>query len=624
MQRGSSRPRRWWQVSAAAVLHGRAARGWGFGAQALAVATFAWLLYRYQPYLSGIVLIYAISALGLDWIMARAGQVSLANAPLMAIGAFTTAFVARQAWGVLPIAMIVSALVGGLTGLVIGVPALRIRGLYLVLTTLALQFLVADGLQLYEEHTGQLSGYAIPPARLGSVTLGYGGGFVVFLTLFLILTCFFLRGAYRGAPGRAWSATRQDEVAASVMGLDVSKAKLVAFVGSSSLIAVSGCLLAYYTQLAAASTFTLDFAISFAVMLIIGGTGSFAGVLVGATIVTLAPVAIQSASQQPWVPTTLQNWLGTNVYLVAAGLYGLLVLIVLLFLPAGLVPTVTSAAKAVMRRLHERRARAVTPTASTPVIRSRVEARAPKDRSKALLTVTDLNVQYSSGANAVAGVSIEVREGQIVAILGRNGAGKTSLLRGIGGFFRSEEVRVRGAVRFDGLDVSRKHPIQVARKGIVLVPERDKIFRNLTVSEHLKLASTRSSRRRSDDLVAALGPLAEKRNTPAGLLSGGQRQMLAIGMALCADPRLLMVDEFSLGLAPIAIHEIGDLLRDVAERLKLSMLLVEQNTSAALHIADYIYLMDSGEIVADGSSDNFRDTSALSKAYLGTSEGGSI
>ena len=177
--------------------------------------------------------------------------------------------------------MIVSALVGAVTGFVIGVPALRIRGLYLVLTTLALQFLIADGLQLYEEHTGELSGYSIPGASLAGITLGYGGAFVAFLTLFFILAWFFLRGVYRGAPGRAWSAARQDEVAASAMGLDVAKAKMVAFVGSSSLIAVSGCLLAYYTQLAAASTFTLDFAISFAVMLIIGGTGSVAGVLVG-------------------------------------------------------------------------------------------------------------------------------------------------------------------------------------------------------------------------------------------------------------------------------------------------------------------------------------------------------
>ena len=242
----------------------------------------------------------------------------------------------------------------------------------------------------------------------------------------------------------------------------------------------------------------------------------------------------------------------------------------------------------------------------------------------ALLTVTDLDVQYSSGANAVAGASIEVREGQIVAILGRNGAGKTSLLRGDSGFFRSEEVRVRGAVSFDGADIAGKHPMQIAKQGIVLVPERDKIFPNLTVNEHLKLASTRSSTRRSEDLFATLGPLAEKRKTPAGLLSGGQRQMLAVGMALCADPRLLMVDEFSLGLAPIAIQEIGALLRDVAQRLKLSMLLVEQNTDAALRIADYIYLMDSGVIVASGSSAKFRDASTLSKAYLGESEGGVV
>jgi ABC-type branched-subunit amino acid transport system ATPase component/ABC-type branched-subunit amino acid transport system permease subunit len=602
---------------------GSVPRGWVTCAQAAAIAAFAWVLYVYQPYLSGIVLIYAISVLGLDWIMHRAGQVSLANGPLMAIGAFTTAFISQHAWGVLPVSIIASAVVGGLTGLVIGLPALRVRGLYLVLTTLALQFLVADGLQLYESHTGQVSGYQIPQASLAGISLGYNGSFVAFLAVVLIVAAFFLRGVYRGAPGRAWSATREDEVAASVMGVDVAAAKLVAFVGSSALIAVSGSLLAYYSQQAEISTFTLDFAISFAVMLIVGGAGSVAGILVGATVITLAPVAIQSLFQQVAAGTSVQTWLGTNVYLVSAGLYGLLVLLVLLFLPDGLVPTVLRAASHLLARAAERGGPA--PQVARPAAEDRpaaTEPAHPRQRGRPLLRVTDLEVQYSSGAKAVAGAAIEVGDGEIVAVLGRNGVGKTSLLRGIAGFFRSEGVSVRGNVALGDTDLSGRSPHQVARQGIVLVPERNKVFPNLTVDEHLKMAASRTGRRRFEDLQDVLRPLSGHRATPAGLLSGGQRQMLAIGMALCAAPRLLMVDEFSLGLAPIATLEIGALLRDVTRKLNLSLLIVEQNTEAALRIADFIYIMDAGSVVASGPSAEFRDTQTLKDVYLGTGEGG--
>jgi branched-chain amino acid transport system ATP-binding protein/branched-chain amino acid transport system permease protein len=601
-------------------LTAAARRGWGTCAQAAAIAAFAWVLYVYQPYLSGIVLIYAISALGLDWIMHRAGQVSLANGPLMAIGAFTTAFISQHAWGVLPVSIIASAVVGGLTGLVIGLPALRVRGLYLVLTTLALQFLVADGFQLYESHTGQVSGYQIPQASLAGISLGYNGSFVAFLTVVLVVAAFFLRGVYRGAPGRAWSATREDEVAASVMGVDVAAAKLVAFVGSSALIAISGSLLAYYSQQAEISTFTLDFAISFAVMLIVGGAGSVAGILVGATVVTLAPVAIQSLFQQVAAGTSVQSWLGTNIYLVSAGLYGLLVLLVLLFLPDGLVPTVLRAANHLLARRAERGRPA--PPAAHPTAEAATEPARPGPRARPLLRVTDLEVQYSSGAKAVAGAAIEVGDGEIVAVLGRNGVGKTSLLRGIAGFFRSEGVSVRGRVALDDTDLSGRSPHQVARRGIVLVPERNKVFPNLTVDDHLKMAASRTGRRRFEDLEDVLRPLSGHRATPAGLLSGGQRQMLAIGMALCAAPRLLMVDEFSLGLAPIATLEIGALLRDVTRKLSLSLLIVEQNTEAALRIADFIYIMDAGSVVAAGPSAEFRDTKTLKDVYLGTGEGG--
>jgi ABC-type branched-subunit amino acid transport system ATPase component len=234
-------------------------------------------------------------------------------------------------------------------------------------------------------------------------------------------------------------------------------------------------------------------------------------------------------------------------------------------------------------------------------------------RSRPLLEVEQLEVTYSNGARGVQGVSLTVNEAEIVAVLGRNGAGKTSVLRGIAGFLRSEHVTVGGRVALSGGEISGSTPMRTFRRGVMLVPEREKVFSALTVADHLRLAA----RHGSGQDPCAFPALDRLREAKAGLLSGGERQMLALEVAWRHDPRLLLVDEASLGLAPIAVKNLMEQLRVIARERGTALIAVEQDASVALRLADRVYVIDHGENVWEGLS-SAASAAGLARQYLGT------
>jgi ABC-type branched-subunit amino acid transport system ATPase component len=230
-----------------------------------------------------------------------------------------------------------------------------------------------------------------------------------------------------------------------------------------------------------------------------------------------------------------------------------------------------------------------------------------------LLEVEHLQVVYPNGARGVQDVSLTVREAEIVAVLGRNGAGKTSILRGIAGFLRSEHAAVGGRVALSGHEISGSTPMRTFRRGVMLVPERDKVFSALTVADHLRLAARRGGAKDP----CAFPALDRLRESKAGLLSGGERQMLALEVAWRNDPRLLLVDEASLGLAPIAVKSLMEQLRVIARERGTALIAVEQDASVALRLADRIYVIDRGETVWEGLSSQ-ATAAGLARQYLGT------
>ena len=247
-----------------------------------------------------------------------------------------------------------------------------------------------------------------------------------------------------------------------------------------------------------------------------------------------------------------------------------------------------------------------------------------------LLEVAGLEVVYDRANVALRGVSLTVPAGRMVAVLGANGAGKTTTLRAISGFIGLDNARVtKGSVRYRGEAIENLPPHRVTSRGIVLVPERDKVFPNLSVLENITAVSSSRAgsarRRRLEALVFEYFPrLADLRAKEAGLLSGGERQMLAIGAALVCGPELLLVDELSLGLAPVIVGDLARRLVEIKRDLGITILLVEQSATVALAIADYLYILENGIVALEGTAEILRDNDAVRKSYLGGAKEGRL
>jgi len=231
-----------------------------------------------------------------------------------------------------------------------------------------------------------------------------------------------------------------------------------------------------------------------------------------------------------------------------------------------------------------------------------------------LLELEDVEARYGP-IKALDGVSLAVGEGEVVALLGANGAGKTTTLRAVSG-----TVRRTGRISFAGRSLDRSPPESVARAGIAHVPEGRGTFGELTVRENLRLGAwTRRGRMRGEEdrVLGHFPALADRARQPAGTLSGGEQQMLALARALMARPRLLMLDEPSLGLAPLVVASIFTILRRLNEEEGLAVLLVEQNATLALEAATTAYVLETGRVAVEGPADELSADESLRRSYLG-------
>jgi len=240
-----------------------------------------------------------------------------------------------------------------------------------------------------------------------------------------------------------------------------------------------------------------------------------------------------------------------------------------------------------------------------------------------LLSVSNVEVIYDHVILVLKGVSLQVPEGGIVALLGANGAGKSTTLKAISGLLRTERGEVtKGSIEFWGAPIHRRDPAEVVRRGIVQVMEGRRVFEHLTVEENL-LAGAFTHRnggavKQDLGLVYHYFPkLAERRSVKAGYVSGGEQQMLAIGRALMARPKLMLLDEPSMGLAPMLVHEIFEIVRRLNQEEKVAILLAEQNAAMALRFARYGYVMENGRIVLDGDARAISENEDIKEFYLG-------
>ena len=243
-----------------------------------------------------------------------------------------------------------------------------------------------------------------------------------------------------------------------------------------------------------------------------------------------------------------------------------------------------------------------------------------------MLTLNNIEVIFWGTILVLKGVSLSVAQGSITALIGANGAGKTTTLKAISGLTRLERGEVaRGSIEFQGDRIENRLPEEIARRGIVMVREGRRLFEELTAEENLRVGATLHPRgtREVIDLVYTYFPrVKERRRIRAGYLSGGEQQMLAIGCAMMARPKLLLLDEPSLGLAPLVAQEIFTLVQRLNAEEGITIFLVEQNARMALQLAAYGYVMENGKIVLDGPAERLREDADVKEFYLGMSKTG--
>jgi ABC-type branched-subunit amino acid transport system ATPase component/ABC-type branched-subunit amino acid transport system permease subunit len=596
------------------------------------------------PIIINPLLIAVIGAVGLNLLTGTAGQISLGQAAFLAIGGYTAVGLGFEGHLPFPLVLVGALVSGGIVALIIGRTASRLRGLYGVLSTLALHYIVLYAASQYENHANASAGFLLPEAQIGGLRIYTPMQWYVVLAVLVALVLIFYRHILATHVGRAWEAIRDRDLTASMLGINVQRYELYAWATSGALVSLAGAIQAYYLGAVSQDMFTLLVAIQYFAMIVIGGRGSPFGSVLGAAVIIVLPIELQKLIAAAAGSANVANQADYNQIL-----YGALLVIFLFVAPEGIVGGLArirlDRLTALAWRLRGRPAEEpvkppvsrvqsvpsnpsalagngsapVRPAATSPAASAEAAAAADVPVSGEVLRVRDLTVAYRSAGTALHDASVSVGPGEVVAILGPNGAGKTTLLRAIAGFAPDEPGYVTsGSVELLGQSLRKVPTYKRARRGVVLVPERDKVFPAMSVQENLRLAvGGKSGGPGIDDVLGYFPALRDKRQRPAVLLSGGERQMLAIARALLLDPRLLLLDETTLGLAPKVAHAVMAQIRQVAEDSSTSVLLVEQNAALALDVADRYYVLDHGRISASRSSTAADAVATLQASYLG-------
>ncbi len=554
--------------------------------------------------LGTITVVYALVALSLVVLTGWTGQISLGQFAIVGVGAVAAGNLLAEARADLFFALLGAGVAGLVTSVALGLPALRVRGLFLPVTTLALAVSISSYFLNPTYVKSGIPGEVGRPVLLGQFDLTDEGNLFLFSVAVLAAAVAVVVSIRRRRPGRAWLAVRDNEWAAEARGVSLARTRLAAFAVSGALAGVAGGLHVVALNGVSVGTYAPSLSFEAFSMVVVGGLTSVWGAILGAIALRYAEYVVSG---------------GLQLIVTGAG-----VLFLLLVFPGGLGEVGLRVRRFGLDQIARRRGLSDVGTGDDEVAFGQVlssddpadppdvavtrvvhDGEAPEvhsdlDAGAAFLSARNLDVAYGS-LQVLFGVDFDVRRGEVVALLGTNGAGKSTLVRALSGLTPAR----RGTVSFDGHDVTGASPEELARLGIAHAPGGRGIYPGLTVGENLRLAmwTFHSDKQRCNEAterVIELFPiLRERAAQPAGLLSGGQQQMLALAQALAPDPRLLIIDELSLGLAPAVVEE----LLDVVAHLKgggLTTILVEQSVTVALHVASRAVFLEKGTVRFSG------------------------
>jgi ABC-type branched-subunit amino acid transport system ATPase component/ABC-type branched-subunit amino acid transport system permease subunit len=553
-------------------------------------------------------LIFAIIALSLVVVTGYVGQISLAQLTLAGVAGFLLSTLTHS-WGIpFPIAPILAALAATVVGVVVGLPALRIRGLFVAVVTLT--FAVAVEAIWFQNSSvdGGSSGLPVPSARLFGIDMGVGSGdafprlsFGILCLVVLVIVAIGVARLRTSRLGSAMLAVRANERSAAAAGVNVVRVKLVGFAIGAFIAGLGGCLTAYMQTNVTFGSFDALVGLTLFSTVYLAGITSVSGGLLSGLIASggILFVALNNV-------VNIGNWYGLVV--------GIGLILAVVFSPEGIVGPAHAA-------IDDKRQRAITarsegdsmttpaavPTvAATPAAPSTVASESP------LLEVSGLGVNYG-GVLAVDDVSFSVRQGQIVGLIGPNGAGKTTTMDALCGF-----TRCRGQVAIDGQSIAGLPPHQRAARGLGRTFQGVDLYEDLSVEENVIVGQHLARERGSDQLGSVLDSLgiSDLRQRSIGQLSQGQRQLVSIARALAGQPRLLLLDEPAAGLDSSESMWLADRLRAVRNN-GVTILLIDHDMSLVLGLCDEIHVLDFGSLIASGPPEEIRNNRQVAEAYLG-------
>ena len=553
------------------------------------------------------------------------GMVSLAQATFVtAAGLMTGLLVDGQGWPFL-VAAAFGVLFAVVLGAIVAVPALRLGGLPLALATLALAFVGDSILFQWDPLRNEQTGWTLSPPVLGPIDLADRKVFATVLIVLIVICAAFIRNLERSASGRAIMAVRGSAVAASTSGHEPARVKLTVFAASAGIAGLGGVMLATANRSATNTSFPATVGLLWLAQVVLFGVRRPGTAVAAGISAALFPELLRSGIHWPtWVPTWL-NWDGTRSVEISAILFGLGAVAVAQT-PDGFLSVWALG----FRRRARRRAAAGASAGSAPAIASDAATthaahrdRRPEDDASpgvaapvtpttesddAALVVRGLVAGYGD-IEVLHGIDLTLQSGGVNVLLGPNGSGKTTLARALAGLIPVEH----GIVMMSGADLLPLPDHRRYRVGLVLVPQDRGVFPGLTVDENLRLTlRERSERAAAWERFPVLG---ERVHTPAGSLSGGEQQQLALATVAVRAPTVVIVDEPTLGLAPQVAATVLQIVQELAAGGS-TVLLIEEKPQAVIEIADRVALLSLGQIVWEGDPTEL-DPSALEDVYLG-------
>ncbi|MCJ2103077.1 branched-chain amino acid ABC transporter ATP-binding protein/permease [Methylobacterium sp. E-046] len=539
----------------------------------------------YSHFVIALVALTTVAGVGLNVLLGLTGLISFGHAGFYAIGAYASAILTLHGfsfWLALPAAALIAALVGGL----VAVPAMRVKGPYLAMLTIAFGFIVEHGLIEGGELTGGQNGLVVTdaPTLLGEPVSAAGLAVLAVVAAGASLAGFDLLA--RSRFGQAMRAVRDADVAAAALGFDPVRVKTMAFAISAALTGLAGAVLPSLMMFIAPSSFPFSQSILFVLSVIVGGAGTVLGPLFGALVTVLLPEALSSLAEYRLL------------------FFGIATLAVLWLVPSGLVGSL---------------ARLLPRGRGAPVAADGGAASLPGTAAREALVLDGIGIRFG-GITAAEGVDLNAQPTAVTSVIGPNGAGKTTVLNMVSGFYRPSA----GTIRLGGHDLAGRPAHVVARAGIARTYQTTRLFGSLPVVNNVALGFApgklwRRARAQDREMAAALLAFVGYRGAldrPAAELPHVDRRLVEIARALAGGPAVLLLDEPAAGLSRVDTDRLAGLIRRIADS-GVAVVLVEHDMQLVMGISDHILVMDAGRPIARGTPAEIRHDPAVLRAYLG-------